>query len=84
MNDKKIIFDNPAFVWIIEYSDNNNDPGDCDEVNEMLVFEYHEKPMSEEDALEEARRSFTSFEKDKNKTLIDMGISVISIKREEC
>lgn len=83
-DNKRPTFDNPAFVWILEYIDASGDPGDADEVSELLVFEYHEKPLNEEDVLEEARRSFTAFEKDQNKTLKQMGITIKSIKREEC
>lgn len=83
-DNKRPTFDNPAFVWVLEYFDSGNDPGDSDDASELLVFEYHEKPLSEEEVLEEARKSFTAFEKDQTKTLKQMGITITSIKREEC
>jgi len=81
MSDLK--FDKPSFVWVVEYKDNGIDPGDSSEVSEMVIFEY-ETPLTESMVLEEVRHSFTTFAENKDATLVDVGIEVISIKREEC
>jgi len=81
MTDNK--FDEPTHVWIVEYSD-LGDESDANEVNEMTIFEYEDKPLTEADVLEEVRYSFTAFEENKDSTLSEIGIKIISIIREQC
>ena len=77
-------FDKPKYVWVIEYEDQSGDPGDSVETNEMTIFEYEDTPLTQEEVLEEVRWSFTAFEQEQSKSLEDVGIKIISIKKEEC
>jgi hypothetical protein len=73
-------FDNPSHVWVIGYKV----PADNDDVEEMTVYEYADRPLSTNDVLDEVRSSFSTFEDDKNKSLDELGIEIVSISREEC
>lgn len=73
-------FDDPSHVWIVEYKI----PCDSDDVEEMTIFEYADKPLTTDDVLDEVRNSFSVFENDKNKSLDELGILIVSITREIC
>lgn len=79
-------FDEPTHVWVIEYLDTWGDDESHVTVDTdvMSVFEYPENPLTEADAVEELRYSMTAWEDNKDATLEDIGIKIVSIIREEC
>ena len=76
-------FDQPTHMWEVEYHDPQLDSHE-DDHEYMTVFEYADNPLTEADVLEELRYSYTMFEEDRDKSLSDLGITIVSIVREEC
>jgi len=75
-------FDEPSHVWVVEFHD--PDIASADDIDTFTVFEYDDNPLTEADVLEELRYSYTVFEDNKEQSLDDLGIKVVSIVRETC
>lgn len=76
-------FDEPSHVWVVEFHDPDISSAEED-IDAFTVFEYDDNPLTEADVLEELRYSYTVFEDNKDQSLEDLGIKVISIVREQC